>query len=84
MIKTATFKGYADDASYYINSDATGYDYWSNGNELMANADLVVELMKLEYGKDAYLASCEEDTFFGTPDYGCKLKGDCRNYIVHY
>ena len=89
MIKTATFVGYADDANYYVNGDATGYDYYNTpdnkqGDMDMANADLVVELMKLKYGKDAYLASCEEETWFGTPDYGCKLKGDVCNYIIHY
>ena len=88
-IHTATFKGYSADASYYINGDATGYDYDNLiedglGDRLKENADAVIEAMQAEYGSSAYIVGCGEETFFGTPDYGSQLKGDCVEYTIVY
>lgn len=88
-IHTATFTGYADDASYYINGDATGYDYYNttgsaSGDRFRENADSVIDEMHADYGPSAYIADCSDTTFFDTPDYGCILKADCIEYTIIY
>ena len=87
--KTATFKGYAADASYYINSDPTGYDYYNTpgdpaGDRYQENADAVIAAMRADYGPGAYIVSCGDDPFFGRPDYGMQLQGDCVEYSIIY
>jgi len=77
--KTATFKGYAADASYFINNDSSGLD----PAEKIA-ADAVVKAMRADYGPSAYIVDCGNETFFGRPDYGSQLKGDCLTYTVFY
>ena len=88
-IHTATFTGYSYDASYYINGDATGYDYYNTpndkaGDRFQENADAVIEAMRADYGPSAYIVDCGEETFFGMPDYGSQLKGDCVEYTIVY
>ena len=77
--KTTTFKGYAADASYYINNDSSGLD----PAEKIA-ADAVLAAMRADYGPSAYIVDCGNETFFGRPDYGAQLKGDCLEYTVFY
>jgi hypothetical protein len=77
--KTTTFKGYAADASYYINNDSSGLD----PAEKIA-ADAVISAMRADYGPGARIVSCSNDTFFGRPDYGAQLKGDCIEYTIVY
>lgn len=88
-IYTATFTGYGADASYYINGDATGYDYYNTpgnmaGDRFKENADTVIEQMKADYGPSAYITDCSEKSFFDTPDYGRRLKGECIEYTIIY
>jgi hypothetical protein len=87
--KTATFIGYAFDASYYINNDPTGYDYYNTpndkaGDQYQKNADAVVVAMQAAYGPSARIVDCSNDTFFGRPDYGMQLQGDCLEYTILY
>ena len=87
--KTATFVGYTFDASYYINGDPTSYDYYNTPNDKAgdvyeANADAVYDEIKAIYGPNARIVSCGDETFFGTPDYGSQLKGDCVEYSILY
>ena len=87
--KTATFKGYSYDASYYINNDASGYDYYNTpgdpaGDRYQANADAVIAAMRADYGPGASIVDCGQETFFGRPDYGAQLKGDCLEYTILY
>jgi hypothetical protein len=87
--KTATFIGYSYDASYYINNDASGYDYYNEpgnhaGDRYQKNADDVVSEMQADYGPGARIVSCGNETFFGIPNYGSKLKGDCITYFILY
>lgn len=77
--KTTTFKGYAADASYYINNDSSGLD----PAEKIA-ADAVLAAMRADYGPSAYIVDCGNETFFGRPDYGAQLKGDCIEYTIVY
>ena len=77
--KTATFKGYAADASYFINNDSSGLD----PAEKIA-ADAVVKAIRADYGPGAYIVNCGQETFFGLPDYGAQLKGDCIEYTIVY
>jgi len=77
--KTTTFKGYAADASYYINNDSSGLD----PAEKIA-ADAVISAMRADYGPGARIVSCGNETFFGRPDYGAQLKGDCVEYSIIY
>ena len=79
---TTTFKGYSYDASYYINNDASCYII--DGEDCKRNADAVVEAMKAEYGPRAHIIDCGKKTFFGRPDYGAQLKGDCLDYTILY
>lgn len=88
-IYTATFKGYSADASYYINGDATGYDYYNTpndkaGDRCRENADAVLDAMRADYGPSARIVDCGQETFFTTPDYGSQLKGDCKEYSIIY
>ena len=88
-IYTATFKGYSADASYYINGDATGYDYYNTpgdpaGDRLQANANAVIKAMRADYGPSARNVDCGQETFFDRPDYGMQLKGDCVEYTIFY
>ena len=88
-IYTATFKGYSADASYYINGDATGYDYYNTpdnkeGDRLRANADAVLDAMRADYGPSARIVDCGQETFFDRPDYGSQLKGECVEYTIFY
>lgn len=88
-IHTATFTGYSADASYYINGDATGYDYDNLiedglGDRLKENADIVMDEMRADYGPSAYITDCCEKSFFDTPDYGRRLKGECIEYTIVY
>ena len=88
-IYTATFKGYRADAPYYINGDATGYDYYNTpndkaGDRCKENADAVIEAMRADYGPSAHIVDCGQETFFGRPDYGAQLKGDCVEYTIFY
>jgi hypothetical protein len=87
--RIATFKGYSADACYYINGDATGYDYYNTpdnpaGDRCKENADAVIEAMRADYGPSAYIVDCGQETFFATPDYGSQLKGDCKEYSIIY
>jgi hypothetical protein len=87
--KIATFIGYSYDASYYINNDASGYDYYNEpgnpaGDGYQKNADAVYNEIKSIYGPGARIVSCGDETFFGRPDYGSQLKGDCVEYTVFY
>jgi len=77
--KTATFKGYAADASYFINNDSSGLDT----SEKIA-ADAVIAAMRADYGPGASIVSCGNETFFGRPDYGAQLKGNCVEYTILY
>ena len=77
--KTATFKGYAADASYFINNDSSGLD----PAEKIA-ADAVLAAMRADYGPGARIVSCGNETSFGLPDYGAQLKGDCVEYTILY
>ena len=88
-LKTTTFIGYSYDASYYINNDASGYDYYNTpdnpaGDKLQANANAVISEMQSDYGPSAHIVDCGNDTFFGRPDYGSQLKGDCIEYTILY
>jgi hypothetical protein len=88
-LKTATFIGYSYDASYYINNDATGYDYYNEpgnhaGDGYQKNADAVYNEIKAIYGPGAYIVDCGQETFFSRPDYGMQLQGDCIEYTVLY
>ena len=88
-IHTATFTGYSYDASYYINSDPTGYDYYNTpgdpaGDRYQENADTVIAAMQADYGPSAYIAGCSDTSFFDTPDYGMQLQGDCLEYTIVY
>ena len=88
-IHTATFTGYSYDASYYINNDASGYDYYNTpgdpaGDRYQANADAVIAAMRADYGPGARIVDCGQDTIFGRPDYGAQLKGDCVEYTILY
>ena len=88
-IHTATFKGYSADACYYINGDATGYDYYNTpdnkeGDRFQENADAVITAMQADYGHSAYITGCSDTSFFDTPDYGSQLKGDCVEYSIVY
>ena len=88
-IHTATFTGYSYDASYYINNDASGYDYYNTpgdpaGERFQENADAVIERMRADYGHSAYITGCSDTGFFDTPDYGSQLKGDCIEYTIVY
>lgn len=80
--KTTTFKGYAADASYYINNDASCYII--DGEDCKKNADAVIAAMRADYGPSASIVSCGDDTFFGRPDYGMQLQGDCVEYSIIY
>lgn len=80
--KTTTFKGYSYDASYYINNDASCYII--DGEDCKRNADAVVLAMRADYGPGARIVDCGQDTFFGLPDYGAQLKGDCVEYTIFY
>ena len=80
--KTATFNGYSYDASYYINNDASCYII--DGEDCKHNADAVIEAMKADYGPHARIIDCAKETFFGLPDYGAQLKGDCLEYTILY
>ena len=91
MIRIATFKGYSYDASYYINGDATGYEYSNTptnkqGDMAQANADLVCTKLKEVYGKNACIVGCSdiESDNFGFPDYGMQLFGNIVEYTIHY
>lgn len=81
-VHTATFIGYADDACYYINDDASGYVIY--GAEYKKNADAVISEMRADYGPSARIVDCSGETFFGRPDYGSQLKGDCVEYTIIY
>ena len=88
-IHTATFKAYSADACYYINGDSTGYDYYNTpdnkeGDRFQENADAVITAMQADYGPGARIVDCGQDTFFGLPDYGSQLKGDCKEYTITY
>ena len=84
-INITTFIGYAGDASYYINNDASGYEAYPNGEEDKQNADAVLDSLRSDYGADACIVSCSDDEGeFRTPDYGSPLKGLCIEYTVHY
>jgi hypothetical protein len=80
--KTTTFKGYSYDASYYINNDASCYII--DGEDCKRNADAVIAAMRADYGPGAYIVDCGQETFFGRPDYGSQLKGDCVEYTILY
>ena len=83
QFETATFIGYSYDASYYINNDVSGYDN-PDGDEHRKNADAVLEQMRSDYGPSARIVDCGQDTFFGRPDYGSHIKGDCVEYTIFY
>jgi len=74
-----TFIGYSYYASYFINNDSSGLD----PAEKIA-ADAVIAAMQAEYGPGARIVDCGQDTFFGRPDYGMQLKGDCLEYTILY
>lgn len=78
-LKKTTFNGYAADASYFINNDSSGLD----PAEKIA-ADAVIAAMQADYGPGARIVSCGQETFFGRPDYGAQLKGDCVEYTILY
>lgn len=78
-IEKATFIGYAYDASYYINGDASSYD---ENDEYKKNADAVIAEMQKDYGPSARIVDCSSDSFFGRPDYGMQLQGDCVEYTI--
>jgi hypothetical protein len=80
--KITTFKGYSYDASYYINNDASCYII--DGEDCKKNADAVIAAMRADYGPGARIVSCGNETFFGRPDYGAQLKGDCIEYTIVY
>ena len=80
--KTTTFKGYSYDASYYINNDASCYII--DGEDCKKNADAVIKAMRADYGPGARIVSCGNETFFGRPDYGMQLQGDCVEYSIIY
>lgn len=74
-----TFIGYSYYASYFINNDSSGLD----PAEKIA-ADAVIEAMKADYGPGAHIVDCGQETFFGRPDYGAQLKGNCVEYTITY
>ena len=74
-----TFIGFSYYASYFINNDSSGLD----PAEKIA-ADAVVEAMRADYGPGARIVSCGNETFFGIPNYGSKMKGDCITYFISY
>ena len=88
MMKIATFKGYSYDASYYINGDATGYEYSNtpDNKHNQANANLVYARMQEQYGKSACIVGCPDivSDNFGFPDYGSQLLGDLIEYTISY
>jgi hypothetical protein len=76
---TATFIGYACDASYYINNDKS-----SLTQEQLENANTVLDELTEEYGNNVEIVDCSDEAFFATPTYGSQLKGDCLTYTVFY
>jgi hypothetical protein len=79
----STIVAYSYDASYYINGDVSSYDN-PRGDEYRKNADAVLEEMRSDYGQSAHIVSCGQENFFGRPDYGSHLKGDCIEYTILY
>ncbi len=80
--ETVTAIGYAHWASYLINGDATGFDYSNTpdnpdaGDKEQTAADAFAEYM------GAPIVSCGDESFFGLPDAGGKLWGDCIEYTA--
>jgi hypothetical protein len=62
--------GYSAWASYLINGDASGI---SEDERKAADA--------FRAYLDADIVDCSENSFFGTPDAGADLEGDCVHYI---
>ena len=60
-------------ASYLINGDATGFDYYANPDDEKACYDMEKSLSNMGY----YCADCE-DYGFSRHDYG--LPVDCQKY----
>lgn len=77
--KKETFIGFSHYASYFINNDSSGLD----PAEKIA-ADAVIAAMRADYGPGARVVSCGQETFFGRPDYGNQLQGDCIEYTIFY
>jgi len=61
--------GYSHLASYIINREKGALT-----REELSEADQFVSMVKREYGADAQIVSVGEETFFGYPEYGGKLR----------
>lgn len=70
-LEPVTGIGYSCWASYLINGDASGIE-----DSERAAADAFAEYM------GGPIVSCGDDEFFGTPDAGGNLRGDCVEYTA--
>ncbi len=82
MIEVGTINAPAHWACYFVNGDATGFDYYNTstdnaGDRDMAEADKFLERL----AKDGWrVVSCEGESFFGTFN---GLGTDLITYIIH-